>query len=234
VPDTTEDPTPRACNTFSNVTGGARPITIANQPTATLQFPSGVAYTLAAHQMIRIEAHYLSASASNAVLSAGVKFVPGADMSYQQADFMFCGTLSNLLCPDGGLAPGIASLDLPADYYGGGPTVDMSDLTLFAITSHQHHLGTGVKIWKSAGAGDPSPLLVYSNPDWRDAPLVTFDPAHSVTFAAGEGLRWQCSYDTSTKSEKTCFGEETENDEMCLVMGYYYPSRGLSDGRCFR
>jgi hypothetical protein len=233
VTDNVETPAPQRCGAFFNVTGGARPLTIANHPSATLQFPSGVAYPLGTRQMIRIEAHYLNATAGDLTVSGSAKFVPGAEMTYQEADFMFCGSVSALACPAGGLPPGMALLSLLPDYFNGG-SVDLTQLTVFGLTSHQHHLGTNFQIWKATGNYDPAPLLLYANSNWRDAPLITFDDAHDITFAAGEGLRWQCSYDTTSKTEKTCFGEETENDEMCFLAAYYYPSRRLSDGDCWR
>ena len=52
------------------------------------------------------------------------------------------------------------------------------------------------------------------------------DTANVLSFQAGEGLAWQCSYDTSADSSKVCFGESGQTNEMCFIWAYYYPSHG--------
>jgi hypothetical protein len=232
---TTENLTPTPCSSFAGVLKGEAPIFIADSMSSKLQLPSGVSYHFPAGQMIRLEAHYINAT-QTAIKGAGtVTFTPGPAMTYQPADIMMCGSVKSLSCMFGpGLMPGKKLLALPVGTYDGGGLVDLTKLKVFGVTSHQHHRGTDVKIWK-ATASDPTATQIYDNPDWSNPPLTVYDDAHLLTFAPGEGLSWQCSYDTSTDTAPVCFGESAVTDEMCFIWAYYYPSIGrfISQSDCW-
>lgn len=231
---TTESTTPTACNAFEGVLNGEQPIFIADAASQAMQLPDGVAYHFPAGQMIRLEAHYLNASL-NAIQGMGtITFTPGPAMTYQAADIMMCGNVPSLQCPVGGLAPGMASVALPVGKYSGSSSVDFTKLKVFAFTTHEHHRGTDVKIWKST-ASNPMSTLLLDNPDWANPHLQVLDSANVLSFQAGEGLAWQCTYNTSTDNSKVCFGESAQSNEMCFIWAYYYPSVGhfISTGDCW-
>jgi hypothetical protein len=183
--------------------------------------------------MVRMEAHYLNATMApimgtgTIVLTGGV---PG--QSYQQIGMMFCGSVSALDNP--GLPPN-AMTALPVGFYGGGGDVDFTQMKVFAFTSHEHHRGTDVKVWKGTNAA-PTASLLYDNPSWANPPLATYPDGQLLEFSAGEGLAWQCSYDTSGVSDTIHFGESAASDEMCFIWAYYYPSIGrfISQPDCWR
>lgn len=237
---------PVGCTAFSGVLGGDQPIFIAQSAESTLKLPDGVAWHLPANQMLLIEAHYLNASASMIEGMGSVTFVPGdPKRSYQPADLMFCGSVSQLggsagftgSCPSGrGLPPGQVSALRP-DFYGGSSSVDLTKLKIFGLTGHQHRHGTDFKIWKTTAGTDPSSLApIYESTHWDNAPLEDFDDAHLISFAPNEGLAWQCTYDTSMETQSVCFGESAATQEMCFFWAYYYPSVGrFIQGRdCWR
>jgi hypothetical protein len=147
-------------------------------------------------------------------------------MTYQAADIMMCGNQTSLDCNLGnGLLPGQTTEALPLGKYTGGTGVDFTKLNVFAFTTHEHHRGTDVKIWKYTPTSPMSSLLL-DNPDWSNPHLQVLDSAHLLTFGAGEGLSWQCTYNTSGDTAKVCFGESAVTDEMCFIWAYYYPSVG--------
>jgi hypothetical protein len=244
---------PSGCTSFSGVLGGDQPLFIAQSPTSTLKLPTGVAWHLPANQMLLLEAHYLNASANMIQGMGSVTFIPGdPNQTYQPADLMFCGSVSQLgggagfsgNCPSGvGLPPGQVT-SLSPDFYGGtvnttDPTkaVDLTKLKVFGLTGHQHRHGTDFKIWKTTDGTDPSGLTpIYESVHWDNAPLEDFDDAHLISFAPNEGLMWQCTYDTSMESQSVCFGESAATQEMCFLWAYYYPSVGrFVQGRdCWR
>src|SRR5262249_22271034 len=66
VNDTTEQTTPFNCKPFQDTaTGNGSPIIISQKSDDTLSMPAGVAYTLDANQMLRIELHYINATQSD-------------------------------------------------------------------------------------------------------------------------------------------------------------------------
>jgi hypothetical protein len=94
----------------------------------------------------------------------------------------------------------------------------------FAVTTHQHHLGTEMKIWYSSAAGDTSTKIADST-NWNNPELVMLSPAVSYPMGGGKGLSFQCTWDNPTPNAVQ-FGESF-NDEMCFLWHYYYPSQGF-------
>jgi hypothetical protein len=147
---------------------------------------------------------------------------------------MMCGSVGSLYCQfGGGLNPGDPNYQLPVGFYNGravnlqGPStdVDLTKLNIFAFTSHEHHRGTDVKIWRSTSVDTSSAEMIYDNTSWNNPPLKVLPDDQLLKFGAGEGFAWQCSYDTSADTSQVCFGESA-NDEMCFIWAYYYPSVG--------
>jgi len=189
-----------------------KPIYIAEtQINNRLSFPSGVAYHLAANQMIRLEAHYLNASPNTLQGMGTVNLLGGVPGTYQAADIMFCGTTYSLSVPPGMSMTSPAFWKVPAG------------IKLFGVTTHEHKRGTLMTVDKSSSTAAGTNLIMgqpYDNP-----PLVLFDDAHLVSFNSGEGLRWQCFYD-NPDSTTYHFGESGQSNEMCFYWAYYFPSVG--------
>ena len=61
---TVESTTPFACQTFRDVLGGTVPLYIAQKPSTVLNFPTGVAYSMPANQMLRVELHFVNTTAA--------------------------------------------------------------------------------------------------------------------------------------------------------------------------
>jgi len=208
------------------------PIYIAETTTHNaLALPDGVAYKFEAGQMVRLEAHYLNASASPIEGQGSVTLTLGNGTDYVPADIMFCGSVQPLLpaaysnarlpgltgAPPYGLAPG-QETTLPWQFM-----TPPSGVHIFALTSHQHKQGTGMRIEKATDADTAGAQLVNS-PNWDDPEFAKFD-GEPLTFSGNEGLRWQCKY-TNTGSDPIYFGQSAQTNEMCFFWAYYYPSVG--------
>jgi hypothetical protein len=219
---TQEDLTPTPCSPFVGlVEGEAEPIVLINKLAVTWAFPAGVALEIPAHQMVRIEAHYINATDQDIQGVGTVTFqgTPKASAApYQPADFLFWGT---------------TQIDIPpsaAASVGPNFQTGLAGTHMISVTTHQHELGTGIQAWASTAAGDLSNSIAddvdWSNPSWRLlSPVVDFDGTN--------GLSYKCSWVNTTTSTVT-FGESAL-DEMCFVGGYYYPSHGFDlciDGEC--
>jgi hypothetical protein len=225
---TVESPSLTPCQTFDTVMQGDVPLLLAGTLQTELTLPSGVAYHLPAGQMVKIEAHYINATQSAIEGHGTVAMTLGSpSASTQTADVMLCGSMRQLISP--GIAPQQRSVVLNPGFYAGGRGVDFSQLKLFGLTSHEHHLGAGVTVGKSTSAADPGTSL-FATTSWDNPPLTVYDSAHLVSFAAGEGLRWQCSYDSldaqPPPTGTTYLGPSALTNEMCFIAAYYYPSVG--------
>jgi hypothetical protein len=235
---TVESPTLTPCMTFDTTMQGDVPLLLAGTLDTSLSLPDGVAYHLAAGQMVKIEAHYINATSAAIEGKGSVAMTLGSsEATHQPADVMLCGSVRELKSP--GIAPLQASVVLQPGFYAGGGDIDLTKLKVFGMTSHEHHLGAGVTIAKATSAADPGASL-FSTESWDNPPLEVFDPAHLVSFAANQGIRWQCSYDSlhanPPPTDTTYFGPSALHNEMCFVAIYYYPSAGRFVGPrdCFQ
>jgi hypothetical protein len=226
---------PYSCTSFEGVFNGEAPVFIAESAQSDMQLPAGVAYHFTAGQMVRLEAHYINTTQASISALGKVELVPGAaGVTYQAADMMMCGSVGSLYCNiGGGLQPGDPHYSLPVGLYNGhavnlqGPAhdVDLTQLKIFAFTSHEHHRGTDVKIWRARSTDVSQAEMLYDNSSWSNPPLKVLPENQLLSFAPGEGFAWQCTYDTSADAQNVCFGESA-NDEMCFIWAYYYPSVG--------
>jgi hypothetical protein len=220
--DTEEKLTPTPCIPFAGLAAQqAEPIALIGIKDFSWKFPKGVAIEMAAHQMLRVEAHYINAGMSSLEGQGSVTFHGSPKSSappWQAANLVFWGT---------------SKIDIPAHSQAAvGPNFQagMAGTHLISISTHQHELGTGIQVWSAAHAGDVADRIAddlnWANPSWR---LL----AMPINFDGTNGLSYQCQWNNTTDAEVK-FGESALN-EMCFVGGYYYPSRGFDlciDGQC--
>ena len=215
---TTEQATPFPCQSFRDILNGTVPLFIAQKEHTELDFPRGVAYPFPAGQMVRLELHFLNATSAPESVSATMHLGEAAAGTItDHANLMFWGRVD---------------IDIPAGQTATlGPSFHyfrQSDLHIFGVTGHQHHLGTGFKIELAKAIDDSAGQMIYENDDWANPPLKLFDPP--LKPGDGEGLRFTCQYDNTT-SGSVKFGESV-NDEMCFLWAYYYPDQGFDVFAC--
>jgi copper type II ascorbate-dependent monooxygenase-like protein len=211
--DEPETSTPFDCQSFGAAGGSA--IFIAQQAQSELTFPKDpngvpVGLALAANQKLRLEMHYINttSAALNVVGKAAMDVLP-ATANVIQSGFAFEGAFS---IPT---IPALGEADTGLRFQQGIPGTHV-----FAMTTHQHHLGTEMKIWYADDAGDTSKLVADSL-SWSDPPLVLFSPALDFPLGSTKGFNYQCHWKNPTASPVS--GGLGANDEMCFFWHYYYP-----------
>jgi hypothetical protein len=217
VNDTVEQTTPFDCKPFTDTLNPAKgsPLMITQKKDDVLQLPDGVAYSLAADQMIRLEMHYINPSSNPIAVEAQSTFVPIADAAFKyEADFLFIGDPDISIAPHSTSTLGPIYFQLPSVY---------ATSNFFAITGHEHQFGTNVLISTATSATDPG-TPIYNVPGWlwSEPKTVQFNPPMSVP--ANGGFKFTCSWN-NTSANSVSFGESA-NDEMCFFWAYYYPSQG--------
>lgn len=218
VDDSAEQTTPFACQPFQDtVLGKGSPIMISQKSDDLLQMPAGVAYTLDANQMIRIEMHYINATSSDVMLTSSTTMTEATSFS-DEASFFLIGDMDISIPSNSDVTLGPVFLPLEPQY---------ADAHFFAITGHEHRLGTDVQVAAAANGADPG-SMVYDVPDWIWSEPATVHHDPPFTLAPGGGFRFTCTWhnpnpDLSAPPVK--FGESA-NDEMCFFWAYYYPSHG--------
>jgi len=222
----TQDPeqaTPYTCTPFTDIAFGTDvPLVFANREQVNWTFPDGVAQEVPANTMVKIEAHYINATASTLQGHGQVTFhgVPKSQAgTYQPASFAFWGTLNIDIPPN-------ASANTGQLFQAGVPGTH-----LISITTHQHRLGTGIEVWESKAPSDATGKVIANDTDWANPSWTALDPQYD--FDGTSGLTFQCNW-TNTTDQTVQFGESAL-DEMCFVGGYYWPGTFLDlciNGHC--
>ncbi len=218
-PAAVENTTPTHCTGFTgalNPSGNIAPLAITQKDDDEVTLPDGVGYTLAAHQMIKIELHYINTTDATADAKATVNFYAADPATItNEAGVLFSGSL-DINIPAQGQATLHQFLTLPT------ADLDMSASKIFAITGHTHKLGTQVTVG-TADSRTGTVTTVY-NPmpfSWSEPLTTTYATPFSVP--AGGGFDFQCNW-TNTTNATVKFGESA-NQEMCFFWVYYYPAQ---------
>jgi hypothetical protein len=223
---TTENLTPTNCIPFAGLISGDHPIFIAQQPESELLMPSDengvpVGLELQPQQMVRIELHYINTT-SAALMVGGTIDIDTVPLSTNvvRSNIAFWGTKKIDI-------PANSSWDTGVHFHQA-----LAGTKTFALTTHQHHLGTEMRIWYANSASDPSEMLVADSKDWANPALVLFSTPLEFPGTSGsstQGFAYDCTWNNPTPNPVT-FGESF-NDEMCFLWHYYYPSQGFQ--ACF-
>jgi hypothetical protein len=227
--DTAEQTTPTPCQPFTgalNTSGMIEPIAITQKKDDEITLPDQVGYKFAAHQMVKLEMHYINSGDTAQDTQATVDFFSADPSTIKyEAAVLFTGSpdigpMDSQNKPQG-IAPG-ASYTLH-EFFTVPSYLDLSQSHIFAITGHEHHYGTGVQL-QTAPSPTGTMTMVY-NPmpfQWAEPATATFATPFSIP--QGGGLDITCSW-TNTGTATANFGESA-NDEMCFAWMYYYPSQG--------
>ncbi len=201
----TPSDTPFECTPFTDlISRNGVPIVLAQEAERTVQYPDATGLRLSAGQLIRIELHHINTTADPIAVTAHVEFdvLPGAS-DVQEIGYIFSGT---------------TAINIPPRSTGSARRsyTPPTGLNLFGVTTHTHQWGTLATVTLSGEE-------IHRSTTWSEPPMDTFDPPRVL--GATDTFETVCNYDNLSDSTVT-FGESA-NDEMCFMIGLYYPSRGF-------
>ena len=225
--ETVEAPKPVPCGGLSGILKGEHPLFIAQQAHSELLLPTAedgtpVALQIEAHQMVRMEMHFINTTAAPIQVSGSIDLdsVP-ASTTITKGDLAFWGTQNIKIPPNGAYDTGVKFQSA------------LAGTKSFAVTTHQHHLGTRMQVWYATGGPGDLGQKVADSTSWSDPKLNMYSPPLSFDPGASTGFAYQCEWQNTT-DQMVKFGESF-NDEMCFLWHYYYPSQGFQvcmDGFC--
>lgn len=212
--DQAPNPDPVPCQSFG--VGGGSAIFIAQQPQSELAMPtdpSGIPVGLELHpyQSLVIEIHYINpTSAPIDVLGALELDVLPVTSQVIKSGFLFQGAFGIPTIPPQGEADTGVLFEqaIPGTH-------------VFALTTHQHKLGTRMRVWYAGDASDLSTPIADST-SWHDPPLELYDPPLSFPADGSKGFAYQCHWVNPTPQPVS--GGLGADDEMCFFWSYYYPA----------
>ena len=218
--DTTEQTTPIDCQPFTgalNASGVIEPLAITQKHDDEITLPDGVAYTLAPHQMMKLEMHYINSTEMDQMATATVDlFAADPATIHDEAGILFAGS-PDITIPKGMSFQLHQFLTLPAAF-------DLSTSHVFAITGHEHRLGLDVQV--SVAPSKTGPMTpVYTPMPFQLAEPLTQVQSPDFAVPKGGGFDFTCKWDVNNTGADIKFGESA-NDEMCFFWAYYWPSQG--------
>jgi hypothetical protein len=185
----------------------------ARNATDDLAFPSGIGYTLAAHQLLRFEVHAWNVTAGALDASVSAAFTPVPDATFQQeAGLLVVEEADISIAPSATTTVGPVFLPL---------STAIGGASLFRMTGYTHRFGTDLSMRTATSATDPSPTTIYA-PVWDPSspPIVTKMPP--VALPSPGGIALTCTWH-NTGLTSVRFGTSL-NDERCAGILSYYPA----------
>lgn len=191
------------------------PLMITQKRDDTMTLPEGVAYDVAANQLMHLELHYINTTSETKDITAESEIYPleGNVGNLQEASFLLIGDLDISIPPHSSNSTGPIFEPLPSGY---------DAVTFYALTGHTHRFGTNVTVGLATSATSEVTSLYAPKPFVWDAPEVKYlSPRAKVP--TGGGFSFQCDWYNPTNQVVT-FGESAL-DEMCFFWAYYYPKQ---------
>jgi hypothetical protein len=219
---TAEQTTPFDCQPFTgalNPSGMVAPIMITQRSDDELYLPEGVAYTLNANQMMRVEMHFINSTDQPIEAQATVElYAAPPETITDEANILFIGS------PDVDIPAG-QTVTLEQYFTPSRASLDLDGAKFFAITGHTHQLGTDMQVATSTTSGGTmTSVYAPATFKWDEPETQTHKPEFQLPDGNQSGFNFKCTYNNTT-NQSVGFGESA-NDEMCFFWAYYYPSKG--------
>jgi hypothetical protein len=184
-------------------------------PTGIWSFPSGVAATVKAGQVLVMNTHYLNTSvaALDATVKVGLDTMLAAEVKTQGGFFIFYDPF----------------IDLPAHATassGNGCHVG-ADVTVVNAFTHYHFRGMDMKVFDDPAGKPRSTVPFFETTNWEHP--QDFDGP--MTWKQGDKIRFQCDYDNMGATE-VFQGPNAQTSEMCVFAGLYYPKQTSDFENC--
>jgi hypothetical protein len=178
----------------------------ADSPSIVDGLPKGVAVKLDPGTVLLLNTHYLNATPKQVSCEARVNLwtVPKEEVTQEAGVFLFYDPIIRV--PS--MASSYAEMSCPA----------FSDITVLNVQTHMHARGLGGEI-QILPAGGGTPNKIYTSDTWEQVPVKLFQPGLQV--AAGSWIDYHCNYRNET--DHTVLQGLTTKDEMCVIVGLYYP-----------
>jgi hypothetical protein len=182
-------------------------------PANQLVLPAGVGMPLKAHQPLMFNMHYINVTKEP--ITVGVT----QNLEFAKGDVTRAGSFVTYN----------TKIDVPPN---GTQTVEghcaaPTGAQFFMMSTHSHKRTTRA-VAKRYVDGVMGSTLVDTK-DWEHPTVAHWDP-NFMTLADGEHVGYSCSYQNTT-SQAITVGDSAEKNEMCMVIGYFFPA--TANRHCF-
>lgn len=180
------------------------------------QFPEGVALRLPGDTLFDLNSHYINLLGTETLIGEAyinLYTLQPEEVKHEAIEIFVSNT--NINVPPG--LTRIAKMDwyIEDELHLRGTAPD-AVLNIMMLTSHMHRHGELFEIMQRS-----TKELLHRSVAYDDAPITFYDPP--LVLDATDGLSFQCTHNNYDRNVPLEFGFTSE-DEMCLIVGYYYLS----------
>ena len=180
------------------------------------QFPEGAALRVAGDTVYDMNAHFVNLLGTETITGevyVNLYTIPQEEVKHEAVQLFSANT--NIFVPPGATRVATRTETVQKEIERRGYDAN-TVLNLVLITSHMHRHGELFEIFQlSTGT------LLHRSVAYDDAPITVFDPP--LALDANDGLVYECTHNNYDLDVPLTFGFTSE-DEMAIIMGYYYPT----------
>lgn len=179
-------------------------------PDGELPYPDGIAMKLAPRSVVLLETHYLNPADTALEAEARINLWFATAPAAIEAGTLFFRDWAIYLAPNAIDTRASMRCEIPAD------------ISLLYATSHMHKRGTTFE-----STIDGSPL--HASDSWDSPTPTVYWPPREI--AAGSTIEFSCGY-RNTDARHVVEGPSAETDEMCVLVGGYWPKLPTGSELC--
>ncbi len=182
----------------------------ANAPPVVDGLPPNAAVKLEGGTVLLMNTHYINAATTKLTVDARVNMwtIPKEQMTVEAGILFFYDPIIRV----GAHATGYAEMSCPVN----------ADINVINLQTHMHARGLGGQAFVIPPGTAQAPQMVYESQNWEEVPVKAFQPsAQGMQIKAGSTLNYHCDY--KNDEDRTIVQGPTTKDEMCMIIGVYYP-----------
>ena len=178
------------------------------------EFPEGVGLRMPGDTLYDLNSHYINLLGDEPLIGetyVNIYTIPEEEVKYEAVEIFVSNRSINV--PPGTTRVAKMTWYVEDELDRRGHDSE-TDLNVFLLTSHMHRHGELFEIFQGS-TGD----MLHRSIAYDDAPIDLFDPV--VRLDVDDTLKFQCIHNNYDTNETLMFGLTSE-DEMCIIIGYYY------------
>jgi hypothetical protein len=191
-----------------------------------MDMPSGVGYPFSPGTQIMLNMHFINTGTEVLYPKVILNILFAKNVQYQAAAMVSFNRSINVP-PATASGPGTQTVS--------GTCQAPVGSQFFAISTHTHkHATAAVVDFVSGGTSTeivhtgatatyPANQVPGSGTDWQHPGVGSWKAPNFLTVQSGDSFKYSCSYE-NTDSTAVTVGETAASNEMCMMIGYYFPA----------
>jgi hypothetical protein len=182
----------------------------ADAPPVVDGLPPNAAVKLEGGTVLLMNTHYINAATTKLTVEARVNMwtIPKEQVTIEAGIIFFYDPIIRVAAH----ASGYAEMSCPVH----------SDINVLNLQTHMHARGLGGQAFVIPPGATPAPQMIYESKNWEQVPVKAFQPSQQgMQIKAGSTLNYHCNYQND--EDHTIVQGPTTKDEMCMILGVYYP-----------